>query len=153
MRLSGGTAAATELIGRAAFSIGCWLRRRPICLLWVGFHCGRWARRCRPTGSAVLSMPGPTSHVEFMIEKVACAGQKLRPVGSALSPNGLGFADDDKSDMVSLALMDKVVEVDRVSGRARVQVPHTVALLLASCAAVFLGRKKGSPRPVLCLTK
>ncbi len=122
-------------------------------LLWVGFHCGRWARRCRPTGSAVLSMPGPTSHVEFMIEKVACAGQKLRPVGSALSPNGLGFADDDKSDMVSLALMDKVVEVDRVSGRARVQVPHTVALLLASCAAVFLGRKQGSPRPVLCLTK
>ena len=53
---------------------------------------------------------------------VAPAGQKLRPVGSALSPNGLGFADGDKTDMVSLALLDEVVEVDRVSGRARVQV-------------------------------
>lgn len=50
------------------------------------------------------------------------AGDKLRAVGSALSPNGLGFADGDGHDMVSLALMDKVVEVDRVSGRARVQV-------------------------------
>lgn len=117
-------------------------------MLWVGFHGnftvlgGQLASR-RVTfysGSAVLSMPDPISHVEFVTKTMASAGQKLRPVGSALSPNGLGFADDDKSDMVSLALMDKVVEVDRVSGRARVQVPHTVALLLASCAEVFFGR-------------
>ena len=52
------------------------------------------------------------------------AGTKLRPVGSALSPNGVGFADGEQQDMVSLALMDKVLEVDRVSGRARVQVLH-----------------------------
>ena len=43
-------------------------------------------------------------------------------MGSALSPNGLGFADGGGGDMVSLALMDRVLEVDRVSGRARVQV-------------------------------
>jgi hypothetical protein len=52
------------------------------------------------------------------------AGEKLRAVGSALSPNGLGFADGEQHDMVSLALMDKVLEVDRISGRARVQVPQ-----------------------------
>lgn len=46
-------------------------------------------------------------------------------MGSALSPNGLGFSDggaDEGGNMVSCSLMDKVVEVDRVSGRARVQV-------------------------------
>lgn len=51
-------------------------------------------------------------------------------MGSALSPNGLGFADSDAADMVSLALMDKVIEVDRVSGRARVQVIATVLHLI-----------------------
>lgn len=50
------------------------------------------------------------------------AGEKVRAVGSALSPNGLGFADGDGHDMVSLALMDQVLEVDRVSGHVRVQV-------------------------------
>lgn len=63
------------------------------------------------------------------------AGTKLRAVGSALSPNGLGFADSDKHDMVSLALMDKVLEVDRVSGRARIQV---TACMLAPAGACSL---------------
>ncbi len=48
-------------------------------------------------------------------------------MGSALSPNGLGFSDGgagEGGNMVSCSLMDKVVEVDRVSGRARVQVSN-----------------------------
>mmetsp|Transcript_18685 Transcript_18685/g.56485 ORF Transcript_18685/g.56485 Transcript_18685/m.56485 type:complete len:605 (-) Transcript_18685:704-2518(-) len=54
-------------------------------------------------------------------------GEKLRPVGSALSPNGLGFADGGEGDMVSCSLMDKVVEVDRVSGRVHVQAGARIA--------------------------
>ena len=61
------------------------------------------------------------------------AGTKLRPVGSALSPNGLGFADSEQQDMVSLALMDRVLEVDRVSGRARVQVLRSASRPFPCC--------------------
>ncbi|KAG4123385.1 hypothetical protein ERO13_D11G323800v2 [Gossypium hirsutum] len=43
---------------------------------------------------------------------------KLRPVGSGLSPNGIGLA---RGGMVNLALMDKVLEVDKEKKRVRVQ--------------------------------
>lgn len=36
-------------------------------------------------------------------------GQKLRVVGSALSPNGLGLSEEG---MLSMALLDKVISVD-----------------------------------------
>lgn len=42
----------------------------------------------------------------------------LRPVGSALSPNGIGLSPDG---MVNLALMDEVLWVDKESGLVRVQ--------------------------------
>lgn len=72
-------------------------------------------------------------------------------MGSALSPNGLGFSDggaDEGGNMVSCSLMDKVVEVDRVSGRARVQVRGEVgrrpacspAESVAQAHTVVLGR-------------
>lgn len=43
---------------------------------------------------------------------------KIRPVGSGLSPNGLGLA---RAGMVNLALMDKVLEVDKESKIVRVE--------------------------------
>ncbi|WCJ33342.1 L-galactono-1 4-lactone dehydrogenase mitochondrial [Euphorbia peplus] len=43
---------------------------------------------------------------------------KIRPVGSGLSPNGIGLA---RAGMVNLALMDKVLEVDKEKKRVRVQ--------------------------------
>ncbi|XP_012434899.1 L-galactono-1,4-lactone dehydrogenase, mitochondrial [Gossypium raimondii] len=43
---------------------------------------------------------------------------KLRPVGSGLSPNGIGLA---RGGMVNLALMDKVLEVDKEKKRVKVQ--------------------------------
>lgn len=43
---------------------------------------------------------------------------KIRPVGSGLSPNGIGLA---RSGMVNLGLMDKVLEVDKERKRVRVQ--------------------------------
>ncbi|KAI9161798.1 hypothetical protein LWI28_020770 [Acer negundo] len=43
---------------------------------------------------------------------------KIRPVGSGLSPNGIGLA---RAGMVNLALLDKVLEVDKEKKRVRVQ--------------------------------
>ena len=61
------------------------------------------------------------------------AGEKLRPLGSALSPNGIGFSN---GAVVSLALMDKILDVDTATRRVRVQVrvqglyhPHESVLL------------------------
>lgn len=44
--------------------------------------------------------------------------QKIRPVGSGLSPNGIGLA---RAGMVNLALLDKVLEVDKEKKTVRVQ--------------------------------
>ncbi|GMH20189.1 hypothetical protein Nepgr_022030 [Nepenthes gracilis] len=44
--------------------------------------------------------------------------RKIRPVGSGLSPNGIGLS---RAGMVNLALMDKVLEVDKEKKRVRVQ--------------------------------
>eukprot|EP00897_Mesotaenium_endlicherianum_P007247 jgi/Mesen1/6550/ME000334S05899 len=45
-------------------------------------------------------------------------GRRLRPVGSAISPNGIGLCADG---MVNLVLLDKVVRVDRENLRVTVQ--------------------------------
>ena len=46
------------------------------------------------------------------------AGERLRCVGQALSPNGIAFSEEG---MVSLALLDKVLDIDLASGRVTVQ--------------------------------
>lgn len=46
------------------------------------------------------------------------AGQKLRCVGSALSPNGLAFS---KEGMLSLALLDQVIDIDVKKAHITVQ--------------------------------
>ncbi|KAG6488250.1 L-galactono-1,4-lactone dehydrogenase, mitochondrial-like [Zingiber officinale] len=52
---------------------------------------------------------------------------RIRPIGSGLSPNGIGLA---KSGMVNLALMDKVLEVDQKAKRVRVQAGIRVSQLV-----------------------
>ncbi|XP_051138739.1 L-galactono-1,4-lactone dehydrogenase, mitochondrial [Andrographis paniculata] len=44
--------------------------------------------------------------------------QKIRPVGSGLSPNGIGLT---RAGMVNLALMDRILEVDEKTKRVTVQ--------------------------------
>lgn len=44
--------------------------------------------------------------------------KKIRPVGSGLSPNGIGLT---RAGMVNLALMDGVLDVDKKTRRVRVQ--------------------------------
>lgn len=43
---------------------------------------------------------------------------RIRPVGSGLSPNGIGLS---RAGMVNLALMDKILEVDEQKKTVRVQ--------------------------------
>ena len=46
------------------------------------------------------------------------AGEKLRCVGSAISPNGLAMSNEG---IVSLSLMDKLIAVDSRTGLVTVQ--------------------------------
>jgi hypothetical protein len=92
----------------------------------VGEACGGVSRCQIPRVSAVLCR----GHVEWhemhsvfqigpkrqcdeltMLPLGSCSGQKLRCVGSALSPNGLAFEEEG---MVSLALMGDVLGIDPV---------------------------------------
>nr|GMD42996.1 L-galactono-1,4-lactone dehydrogenase, mitochondrial [Ipomoea batatas] len=55
--------------------------------------------------------------------------QKIRPVGSGLSPNGIGLT---RAGMVNLGLMDKVLEVDKEKKRVTVQAGIRVQQLVDS---------------------
>lgn len=54
-------------------------------------------------------------------------GAKIRPVGSGLSPNGIGLS---KAGMVNLALLDKVLDVDAKRKRVTVQAGIRVSQLV-----------------------
>ncbi|OMO60112.1 hypothetical protein COLO4_33937 [Corchorus olitorius] len=62
--------------------------------------------------------PENIQQLEQLVKEANEKRAKLRPVGSGLSPNGIGLA---RGGMVNLALMDKVVEVDKEKKRVRVQ--------------------------------
>lgn len=53
--------------------------------------------------------PETVPELESIVQDCNEKKQKIRPVGSGLSPNGIGLT---RAGMVNLALMDKVVEVD-----------------------------------------
>lgn len=62
--------------------------------------------------------PETVPELELLVQHAHEQGTKLRCVGSGLSPNALAF---ETEGMVSLALMDKVLNVDQNSGQIRVQ--------------------------------
>ncbi|KAK6244255.1 hypothetical protein QUC31_010664 [Theobroma cacao] len=62
--------------------------------------------------------PENLQQLEQLVKESNDKRTKVRPVGSGLSPNGIGLA---RGGMVNLALMDKVVEVDKEKKRVRVQ--------------------------------
>lgn len=66
----------------------------------------------------VFLQPESEAELEKMVKEANEKRQKIRPVGSGLSPNGIGL---QRAGMVNLALMDKVVEVDRERKTVRVQ--------------------------------
>ncbi|KAI9027988.1 hypothetical protein DFJ74DRAFT_765959 [Hyaloraphidium curvatum] len=79
--------------------------------------------------SASYRLPASLSELELLVRSAAESGTPLRPVGSALSPNGIGFND---RGMVNLALMDSLLSVSE-QGEATVQagarIDHLVSQL------------------------
>ena len=67
---------------------------------------------------SLLSPPPIPQELESLIKAAHTQGQRLRPVGSAISPNGLGLSSDG---MVTLANLDQVVHMDPLSQQVRVQ--------------------------------
>jgi len=78
---------------------------------------------------AVLAQPESLAELEAVVAAAHAARAKLRPVGSALSPNGLAF---EAGGMVSLALMDKVMSVDKEARTVTAQAGARVADVTAA---------------------
>nr|WKK54373.1 eAncGLDH [synthetic construct] len=66
----------------------------------------------------VFLQPESLEELEKVVKEAHEKKQKIRPVGSGLSPNGIGLSRDG---MVNLALMDKVLEVDKEKKQVTVQ--------------------------------
>lgn len=62
--------------------------------------------------------PETLQELEATVAAAHKAGRKLRCVGSGLSPNGLSF---NEAGMVSLTLMDKILDIDLEKKQVRVQ--------------------------------
>lgn len=87
------------------------------------------------------------SQVEKIIANAHSAGMRVRVVGSALSPNGLGLSEDT---MLSLAECDRVLSVDRLRKTVTVEVstvhgkvaPYSIVLSVSVSATrqVLAGR-------------
>ncbi|KAL4204349.1 hypothetical protein AMTRI_Chr01g131680 [Amborella trichopoda] len=75
----------------------------------------------------VFLQPESLEELERMVKEANEKGQKIRPVGSGLSPNGIGL---HRRGMVNLALMDKVLEVDRERKLVRVEAGARVSQLI-----------------------
>ncbi|KAG9443649.1 hypothetical protein H6P81_014989 [Aristolochia fimbriata] len=77
----------------------------------------------------VFLQPENLGELEKIVADANEKQQKIRPVGSGLSPNGIGL---QRGGMVNLALMDKVLEVDKEKKRVRVQAGIRVSQLVDS---------------------
>lgn len=62
--------------------------------------------------------PESLEELEAAVSVANARKQKLRPVGSGLSPNGIGLCE---AGMINLALMDKILDVDLDTKRVTVQ--------------------------------
>nr|CAB3490864.1 unnamed protein product [Digitaria exilis] len=75
----------------------------------------------------VLLQPDSLQALEDALATAHKERRKLRPLGSGLSPNGIGLS---RAGMVSLALMDKVLHVDAKNKTVTVQAGIRVAELV-----------------------
>ncbi|KAI3471736.1 hypothetical protein Pfo_028386 [Paulownia fortunei] len=77
--------------------------------------------------------PETISELEAVVKECNEKKQKIRPVGSGLSPNGIGLT---RSGMVNLALMDRVLEVDEKNKRQLVDGIKEYGLTLQNFASI-----------------
>jgi L-galactono-1,4-lactone dehydrogenase len=61
--------------------------------------------------------PEDEDEVVRLMQKAIGEGWQLRVIGSAISPNGLGFSN---KCMISMAQMDKVLDVDASKKQVRI---------------------------------
>ncbi|KAJ6841945.1 uncharacterized protein M6B38_303780 [Iris pallida] len=71
--------------------------------------------------------PETLSQLEDVVKDAHEKRRKIRPVGSGLSPNGIGL---HRGGMVNLALMDRILEVDTERKRVRVEAGARVSQLV-----------------------
>lgn len=64
---------------------------------------------------------GCSFQVERIVRDAHEAGESIRVVGSALSPNGCGLSE---GTMLSLGQCDRILEVDRLRGTVTVEVSN-----------------------------
>lgn len=76
---------------------------------WSGTHAVKTTRYFQPE---------TVEDLKALVEASHLAGEKLRPVGSALSPNALAF---EEGGMVNMALLDAIVSVDHEKLQVTVQ--------------------------------
>jgi L-galactono-1,4-lactone dehydrogenase len=90
-----------------------------------------WSRThsCRPN---VVYRPTSTAEVSAAIRQCHSNGTRVRIVGSGLSPNGIGFSDDsdETASVLTLELMNRVLQVDKVNKQVIVQAGITIGALL-----------------------
>ncbi|KAK9866276.1 hypothetical protein WJX84_000737 [Apatococcus fuscideae] len=80
-------------------------------------HLVNWSEthECRPKR---FYQPETHEELETLVAEAHAKGEKLRCVGSAISPNGLAMSNEG---IVSLSLMDKLIAVDSRTGLVTVQ--------------------------------
>ncbi|CAB9504504.1 galactono-1,4-lactone dehydrogenase 2, mitochondrial [Seminavis robusta] len=71
--------------------------------------------------------PESIAEVEAIVQKCHAQGRSVRPVGSALSPNGLAF---EAQGMMSMAHLDSVVKVDTVNRTVTAQAGARVSQVI-----------------------
>lgn len=71
--------------------------------------------------------PESVAELEALVLKSNEDGLRLRPVGSGLSPNGLGFEEEG---MVNLGLLDHVLQVDKEKQQVTVQAGARVSQIV-----------------------
>lgn len=75
----------------------------------------------------VYAQPENLAELEAMVREAHAKKIKIRPVGSGLSPNGIGL---NAEGMINFALMDKVLHVDENNQRVTVQAGVRVSQLV-----------------------
>lgn len=81
-----------------------------------------WSKTHSVTTSTLLS-PESMEELETMVAEAHDNDQKLRVVGSACSPNGIAFS---KEGMLSMALLDKILSIDKDKMEVTVEAGATV---------------------------
>jgi FAD-linked oxidoreductase len=89
-----------------------------------------WAgdERCRPSA---IERPASGAEIAAALERAAAAGERVRVAGSGHSFNDVVCSD---GRLLSLARMDRVLDVDRASGLVRVEGGITIHALSAALA-------------------